>query len=57
MLPRSFALDGKLLENVDNVPFARGGFSDVYHAMYKGQRVVVKALRIDLRRENRADAV
>jgi len=32
---------------VEREPFSGGGFSNVYKATYKGQTVVVKALRID----------
>ena len=47
VLPQSFALNGGL-EKVESVPFARGGFSDVYKATCNGKVVVVKALRIDI---------
>ena len=46
VLPRSFVLDEEL-EEVERAPFARGGFSDVFKAIYKGERVVVKTLRLD----------
>ena len=46
VLPQSFALAAEL-EGVEKEPFSGGGFSDVYKATYKGQAVVVKALRID----------
>jgi hypothetical protein len=46
VLPRSFTLDEEP-EGMENVPFARGGFSEAYKATYGGQTIVVKALRID----------
>jgi hypothetical protein len=52
VLPQSFALDGGL-EEIEDVPFARGGFSDVYKATCKGKVVVVKALRIDASKEEK----
>lgn len=50
VLPRSFALGGEL-EGVGEDPFDRGGNSEVYMAIYKGQAVVVKALKLDAVRD------
>ena len=44
ILPASFMLiDG--FDHIDELPFANGGFADVYKATYKGQLVVAKALK------------
>ena len=44
ILPASFMLtDG--FDHIDKLPFANGGFADVYKATYKGQLVVAKALK------------
>ena len=45
ILPASF----KLTEGFDNIeerPFAKGGFAYVYRATYKGKQVVAKALKV-----------
>ena len=47
VLPQSFALNGGL-ESIESIPFARGGFLNVYKATCNGKVVVVKALRIDV---------
>ena len=44
MLPASFILT-EGFDDIAERPFTSGGFADVYKATYKGQSVVVKALK------------
>ena len=44
MLPASFILTNEF-DNIEAQPFTSGGFADLYRATYKGQQVVVKALK------------
>ena len=46
VLPQSFIITREL-EEVEEQPFNGGGYSYVYKATYKGEKVVVKALKID----------
>ena len=34
------------MEKVNDVPFASGGYSDVWRGLYKGEDVAIKAFRV-----------
>lgn len=46
ILPSSYSLDSNQIKKVNDVPFASGGFSDVWRGSYKGETISIKALRV-----------
>ena len=46
VLPSSYHLDDGQIKKLNDVPFASGGYSDVWRASYKGDSVSVKAFRV-----------
>lgn len=46
ILPSSYYLDSGQMSKVNDVPFASGGYSDVWRGSYKGEDVSIKAFRV-----------
>jgi len=46
VLPTSYYLDDKQIKKLNDVPFASGGYSDVWRASYKEENVSIKAFRV-----------
>lgn len=46
ILPESYYLDANQIKKFNEVPFAAGGYSDVWRGSYKGENVAIKALRV-----------
>jgi len=46
ILPTSYRLDDNQVEKLNDVPFASGGYSDVWRGSYKGENVCIKAFRV-----------
>ena len=46
ILPTSYYLDDKQIKKLNDVPFASGGYSDVWRGSYKGENVSIKAFRV-----------
>jgi len=46
ILPSSYYLDDGQMKKVNDVPFASGGYSDVWRGLYKGENVSIKAFRV-----------
>ena len=46
ILPVSYYLDDNQIEKLDEVPFASGGYSDVWCTLYRGENIAVKVLRV-----------
>lgn len=46
ILPSSYYLDNNQMSKVNDVPFASGGYSDVWRGSYKGGDVSIKAFRV-----------
>lgn len=46
ILPSSYYLDENEIKKLNEVPFASGGYSDVWRASYQEENVSIKALRV-----------
>lgn len=46
ILPSSYNLDNNQIQKANAVPFASGGYSDVWRGSYKGENVSIKAFRV-----------
>jgi hypothetical protein len=46
ILPTSYRLDDDQIKKLSGVPFASGGYSDVWRGSYKGENVSIKAFRV-----------
>jgi len=46
ILPSSYYLDESQIKKLNEVPFASGGYSDVWRATYQGENVSIKAFRV-----------
>ena len=46
ILPSSYYLDDSQIKKLNDVPFASGGYSDVWRGSYKGEQVSIKAFRV-----------
>lgn len=46
ILPSSYYLDDRRMKRLNEVPFASGGYSDVWRGLYDGQDVSIKAFRV-----------
>ncbi|KAF9651621.1 kinase-like protein, partial [Thelephora ganbajun] len=46
VLPSSYYLDDGQIKKLNDVPFASGGYSDVWRALYKEENVSIKAFRV-----------
>ena len=46
ILPQSYYLDDSQIKKLNDVPFASGGYSDVWRGLYKGENVSIKAFRV-----------
>lgn len=46
ILPSSYYLDDVQIKKLNEVPFASGGYSDVWRALYQGENVSIKAFRV-----------
>ena len=46
ILPDSYYLDATQIKRLNEVPFASGGYSDVWRGSYKGDSVSIKAFRV-----------
>ena len=46
ILPESYYLATEQIKRVDDVPFASGGYSDVWRGLYKREGVAIKAFRV-----------
>ena len=46
ILPSSYYLDDSEINKLNEVPFASGGYSDVWRASYQGENVSIKAFRV-----------
>lgn len=46
ILPTSYYLDDNQFRKLNDIPFAPGGHSDVWRALYKGENVFIKAFRV-----------
>ena len=46
ILPSSYYLDESKIKKLHEVPFASGGYSDVWRASYQGEDVSIKAFRV-----------
>lgn len=46
ILPTSYYLDDSQIKKLNEVPFASGGYSDVWRASYREENVSIKAFRV-----------
>lgn len=46
ILPQSYYLDNAEVKKANDVPFASGGYSDVWRGLYQGESVSIKAFRV-----------
>lgn len=46
ILPDSYYLDANQIKRLSEVPFASGGYSDVWRGTYKEENVSIKAFRV-----------
>lgn len=46
ILPSTYYLDDDEIKKLSEVPFASGGYSDVWRALYQGENVSIKAFRV-----------
>lgn len=46
VLPSSYYLEDDQIKKLNDVPFASGGYSDVWRGSYKGENVSIKAFRV-----------
>lgn len=46
ILPVSYYLDDNQIKKLDEVPFASGGYSDTWRALYRGENVAIRAFRV-----------
>jgi len=46
ILPSTYYLDDSEIKKLSQVPFASGGYSDVWRALYQEEHVSIKAFRV-----------
>ena len=39
-------MDDSQIKRLNDVPFTRGGYSDIWHGLYQGESVSIKAFRV-----------